>query len=100
MEEYATKFLLTARRATTGDILLQQDLAAVDLDFTWKLNIRLADHMKASSPFDLRLILGTQELDDTQMLRTYVRSGQLEVEVDLRPTRGITDRLDTHLCHP
>ena len=152
MEEYATEFLLTAHRATTGDILLQQDLAAMDLDFTWKLNIRLADHMglrqnsgmdrpaviqtygsvwitcvlvwiggmdrsvgprygsglyiltrshmKASYPFDLRLILGTQELDDTQMLRTYVRSGQLEVEVDLHPTRGITDRLDTHLCHP
>ena len=62
MEEYATEFLLTAHRATTGDILLQQDLAAMDLDFTWKLNIRLADHMKASSPVKIRVILGSARI--------------------------------------
>ena len=80
-DEYGTEFIFTARRATTGDILMRHNVAAMDLDFTWKLKLRLSDQLGTSSPFDLRILQGTAELDDSQMLRTYVQSGLLEVEV-------------------
>ena len=67
--EWGTEFILTARRATTGDILLQHNVAAMDLDFTWTLKLRLSDHMGTSSPFELRILQGTAELDDSQRLR-------------------------------
>ena len=91
-DEYGTEFILTARRATTGDILMRHDIAAMDLDFTWKLKLRLSDQLGASSPFDLRILQGTSELDDTQMLRNYVRSGLLEVEVVTQTRRTYTRR--------
>ena len=90
MDEYGSEFVLTARRATTGDTLMQHSVAAMDLDCTWKLKLRLADHMRVSSPFGLRLVQGRIELDDTQQLRTYVRSGLLEVEVVTQKRRICT----------
>ena len=53
--------------------------------------------MKVSSPFDLRLVHGTTELDDTQMLRTYVPSGLLEVEVVTQKRRTCTRRGETRI---
>ena len=97
MDEYGTEFILTARRATTGDILMQHNVAAMDLDFTWKLKLRLADPMRESSPFDLRLLQGPIELDDATMLRTYVRSGLLEVEVVTQKRRTCTRREETRI---
>ena len=89
-DEYGIEFILTARRATTGDILMRHNVAAMDLDFTWKLKLKLSDQLRVSSPFDLRILQGTSELDDTQMLRTYVRSGLLEVEVVTQTRRTCT----------
>ena len=91
-DEYGTEFIFTARRATTGDILMRHNVAAMDLDFTWKLKLRLSDQLGTSSPFDLRILQGTTELDDSQTLRTYVRSGLLEVEVVTQTRRTYTLR--------
>ena len=44
------------------------------------------------SPLDLRILQGTSELDDSQMLRTYVQSGLLEVEVVTQTRRTCTRR--------
>ena len=52
VDEYGTEFVVTARRATTGDILMRRNVAAMDLDFTWKLKLRLSDQFCVSSPFD------------------------------------------------
>ena len=63
-----------------------------DLDFAWNLKLRLSDHMGTSSPFELRILQGTAELDDSQRLRTYVRAGLLDVEVVTQTRRASTRR--------
>ena len=85
--DYGTEFILIARRATTGDILLQHNVASMDLDFTWNLKLRLSDHMGASSPFELRILQGA-----SQSVRSYVRAGLLEVEVITQTRRASTRR--------
>ena len=57
---------------TDGYLTIEQDFAITNemqnmlVDAAnRKLKIQLADHMAVSSPFDLRLILGTEELNDT-----------------------------------
>ena len=75
MDEYGIEFIIIVRQATRGDILMRHNVAAMNLDFTWKLKLRLADQLRVSSPFDLRLVQGTIELDDAQMLRTYEDQG-------------------------
>ena len=71
---------------------MRHNVAAMDLDFTWKLKLRLSDQLRVSSPFDLRLLQEPIELDDTQMLRTHTiraaRSGSCHTNTsDLHPTR-------------
>ena len=88
-DEYGTDFVRTARRATTGDILMRHNVAAVDLDFM-EAEARLSDQLGTFSPFDLRILQGTAELDDSQLLRTYVQSGLLEVEVVMQTRRTCT----------
>ena len=88
--EWGTEFILTVRRATTGDILLQHNVAAMDLEFTWNLKLRLSDHMGTASPFELRILQGTAELDDSQRLRAYVQAGLLNVEIVMQTRRAST----------
>ena len=65
----------------------------MDLDFTWKLKIRLADHLAVSSPFDP----WEQKNWMTHLLRTYVRAGLLEVEVVVQKRRTCTRREETQI---
>ena len=65
----------------------------MDLDFTWKLKIRLADHLAVSSPFDP----WEQKNWMTHLLRTYVRAGLLEVEVVVQKRRTCTRREETRI---
>ena len=58
IDEYGIEFILTAHRATTGDKLMLHNVAAIDLDFTWKPKLRLSDQLRVPSPFDLRLLQG------------------------------------------
>ena len=61
LPEYGTEFISTARRATTGDILQQHNVAAMDLHFPWNLILRLSEHMGTSSPLELRILQGPAE---------------------------------------
>ena len=56
-----------------SQFLMRHNVAAMDLDFTWKLKLRLSDQLGVSSPFDLQLLQEPIELDDTQMLHGKAR---------------------------
>ena len=90
--DYRTEFILTVRRATTGEVLWRHEVAAMDLTYTWELKLGLSEHLNASSPFALRLLQGAVELDDTQHVRAYVHSGLLEVEILTQTCRTCTRR--------
>ena len=89
--EWGTEVIL-ACRATTGDIPLQRNVAAMDLEYTWHLKMRLSDHIGTTSTFELRDLQDTAELDDSQRLRTYVQAGLLNVEIVMQTRRASTRR--------
>ena len=78
--------ILTARRATTGDILLQHNVAAMDLEFAWNLKLRLLSHEYF---FPIRVTPFCKVLDDSQRLQTYERAGLLDVEVVTQTRREL-----------
>ena len=92
LDHFGTEFILVVRRATTGDVLLRNEVAAMEFDYTWKLKLRLANLLGVLSPFELRLLKNTEELEDLQMLRTYVQGGYLEVDVITQARRSCTRR--------
>ena len=43
--------------------------------------------MDATSPFELRILQDTAELDDSQSIRTYVQAALLDVEIVMQARR-------------
>ena len=48
--------------------------------------------MDTTSPFELRILQDTAELDDSQRVRTYVQAGLLNVEMVMQTRRTSTRR--------
>ena len=53
---YGIEFILTVRRATTGEVLWRHEVAAMDLTYTWELKLGLSEHLNVPSPFALRML--------------------------------------------
>ena len=78
-------------------VLWRHEVAAMDLNYTWELKLRLSERLHVPSPFALRMLQGAVELDDTRRLRAYVHSGLLEVDVLTQTCRTCTRREEARI---